>query len=123
MTSPRKETGQRGEALARDYLLRRGYTILAQNWRCSAGEIDLVAQQGNTLVFVEVRTRHGDRLGSPEESVSPAKQAKLIELAYTYLAQTGCPDSPWRIDVIALLLNPREGVARFNHIESAVGGF
>lgn len=118
----RKETGQRGEALARDYLLQRGYTILAQNWRCPAGEIDLVAQQVHTLVFVEVRTRHSDRLGSPEESVSPAKQAKLIELAYTYLAQTDCPDSPWRIDVIAILLNPRDGVVRFNHIESAVGG-
>jgi len=62
------------------------------------------------------------RLGTPEESVTPAKQARLIELALTYLAQNGLEDTPWRIDVIAIVLNRQNEVARLNHIRSAVGG-
>jgi putative endonuclease len=87
MSTSRKETGRYGEALAERYLIKAGYEIVARNWRCAAGELDLIAWQGETLVFVEVRTRRGAQLGSPEESVTPAKQAKLIELAYTFLAE------------------------------------
>lgn len=115
----RKKTGQQGEAVAAAYLERRGYTIVARNWRCQTGELDIVAQQGDTLVFVEVRTRRGQQFGSPEESVTPAKQARLIELAHTWLQQTATAPAVWRIDVIAVRW--AAGLPRINHLENAVG--
>ena len=121
MTSRRKATGAYGEQLAAEYLTRRGYEIIVRNWRCAAGEMDIIARQGETLVFVEVRTRRGTRLGSPEESITPAKQARLVSVARTYLAETDCADCDWRIDVIAIVLDRRNRVARFNHLRWAVG--
>lgn len=122
MADQRRGTGQRGEELAAAHLARQGYEILARNWRCRAGEMDIVARQGETLVFVEVRTRRGRRLGTPEESVTPAKQARLIEVAQTYLQEMELAGAPWRIDVVAIVLDGRGQVRRFNHLESAVGG-
>lgn len=121
MPTQRKKTGAYGEQLAERYLIEQGYEIVAKNWRCPEGELDLVARQGLDLVFVEVRTRRGTRLGTPEESITPAKQAKLISLAYTFLADYEQPDCPWRIDVIAIVLNKRGEVVRFSHLEAAVG--
>ena len=81
----------------------------------------MLMRDGLTLVFVEVRTRRGDRLGPAEESVGRAKQAKLISLAYAYLEVTGAPaDLPWRIDVVALNLDRSGRVARLRHIRDAV---
>lgn len=85
MSDGRKTTGSQGEAQAAEYLLGLGYTILQTNWRCRRGELDIIAQDGATLVFVEVRTRSSARLGSPEESVTVAKQRRLAELAQIYL--------------------------------------
>ena len=73
------------------------------------------------LVFVEVRTRRGTHFGSPEESITPGKQAKLIALAYTYLELSAQPDILWRIDVIGIVLDRQGNIARLNHIEFAVG--
>jgi putative endonuclease len=119
----RKTTGSQGEAQAAEYLLSRGYTILQTNWRCRRGEIDIIAQDGATLVFVEVRTRSSARLGSPEESVTIAKQRRLAELAQVYLQFREAAGKPWpngwRIDVIAI----RTGSAgRLNHLMNAVEG-
>ncbi len=116
----RKQTGRRGEELAAAYLVDKGYKIVAQNWRCQTGELDIIAGQGDTLVFVEVRTRSGPRFGTPEESVTPAKQARLIALAETYLYETGLVDSAWRIDVVAVRLLGN-GPPQINHLENAVG--
>jgi len=121
MTFRRKATGAHGEQLAADYLRRQGYEIVARNWRCAKGEVDIIAREGETLVFVEVRTRRGTRLGSPEESITPAKQARLVSVARTYLAETDCAADDWRIDVIAIVLDRRNRVARFNHLRWAVG--
>ena len=77
--------GARGEALAADYLKSRGFTVLEQNYRCRSGEIDLVAQQGNRLVFVEVKTRKSTLYGEPKEFVNPAKQRRLRSAAMHYL--------------------------------------
>ncbi len=121
MASSRKTTGNLGETLAADYLRQHGYDILARNWRCATGEIDIIARDGGTLVFVEVRTRHGARLGSPEESITPRKQAKLIALAYEYLAAMDAPPADWRIDVVAVVLGRRNSVERITHIPFAVG--
>lgn len=118
MTS-RKQTGQHGEDIAAHYFAETGYTLVARNWRCPIGELDLIVEKENTLVFVEVRTRRSSRYGSPEESITPAKQAKLVELAQTYLQQEQPAHPAWRIDVVAVWL--RRGQPQINHIENAVG--
>ena len=127
MIDRRKATGARGEALAAAYLRGLGYTIVATNWRCRRGEIDIIARDEATLVFVEVRTRSSGQAGSAEESVTPAKQRRLAELAQTYLhflESAGRPwGGPWRIDVIALQLHYREHRAvELNHLINAIEG-
>jgi putative endonuclease len=121
MPDQRTKLGDFGEQAAAAHLIKHGYQVLARKWRCAAGEIDLLMRDGPTLVFVEVRTRRGDRLGSAEESVGRAKQVKLIALAYAYLESIGAPDDlPWRIDVVALNLDRSGRVARLRHIRDAV---
>ncbi|GAB4539687.1 MAG: YraN family protein [Anaerolineae bacterium] len=118
----RHKLGQRGESIAAACLERRGYRILERNWRCAAGELDIVARDGETLAFIEVRTRRGERFGSPEESLTPSKQSRLIELARTYLHQEGLTDQDWRIDVVAVELDGRGQLKRINLIRNAVWG-
>jgi putative endonuclease len=115
--------GNFGEAAAAAHLQHRGYTLLARQWACAAGELDLVARQGEELVFVEVRTRRGAAYGSPEESITAAKQARLITLAYAYLeAHSLAATCAWRIDVIAIELDRAGRIRRLNHIINAVEG-
>lgn len=97
-----KDIGQRGEDAAAAYLLRCGMRIVDRNWRCSAGEIDIIALDADELVFVEVKTRRVTSAGTPEEAVSPSKQKRLARLARTYLAQTGLTETHVRFDVIAI---------------------
>jgi putative endonuclease len=118
----KRRLGQRGEDVAAAYLREQGYEILARNWRCPAGELDIVAREGGKLAFVEVRTRRGDRFGSPEESITPAKQVKLVEVAQTYLQEHNLADEDWRIDVVAVEIDRRGGVKRLNLIRNAVWG-
>lgn len=94
--------GQLGERLAAGRLEQRGYRILERNFRCRAGEIDLVAEEGEELVFVEVKTRRGTARGLPEEAVGQRKARKLQEVAFFYLDQHNLPDCSWRIDVVAV---------------------
>jgi len=96
-----------------------GYVVRERNWRCAAGEIDIVAEEGSCLVFVEVRTRRGREYGTPEESVTPAKQAKLVELAQTYLQEHRW-DGDWRIDVVAVEMTSRGTLLRVELIKNAV---
>jgi len=120
MTNRRRTLGKLGESLAARELERRGYRIVERNWRCPIGEIDLVAEKDGALIFVEVRTRRGSERGTPQESVTPAKQAKLIELAQTYCQQTEGDDRDWRIDVVAVEMSPRGELLRIDVIENAV---
>lgn len=122
MKTDRQSLGQRGEAIAVAYLQRHGYTILARNWRCALGELDVIAHDGDCLVLVEVRARHGDTYGSAEDSITPRKQAKLIEVAQTYLQTTAQSDPNWRIDVVAIQFGPRGRVLSLTHIRNAVEG-
>jgi len=90
---------------------------------CSEGsheEIDLIGWDGDTLVFVEVRTRRGDARGTPEESITPAKRAKLIATAQSYVQAHGVEDRDWRIDVAAVELSPRGQLLRIDIIENAI---
>jgi putative endonuclease len=115
----RKQTGRQGEEIVALYLAEKGYKIVQRNWRCPLGELDLVMEDGQTLVFVEVRTRRSQRFGSAEESVTPAKQSRLIELAQTYLQETNRSAQSWRIDVATVQLGA--GLPQVNHIENAIG--
>jgi putative endonuclease len=120
MTNARHSLGQRGEDYAAQYLLDHGYALRARNWRCPVGEIDLVTEKDGRLIFVEVRTRRGDRLGTPEESITPAKRAKLIAAAQTYLDEHDQLDWDWRIDVVAIEIGTRGEVTRCTVIENAI---
>ncbi len=115
----RKQTGRQGEEIAAAFLTGQGYQIIGRNWRCPGGELDIIATHSDTLVFVEVRTRSGSRFGLAEESITPAKQARLVELAQTYLQEKASPAQKWRIDVIAVQLG--RGLPQVKHIENAVG--
>ncbi len=106
MNDRRQHLGRRGEQAAAAYLQAKGYTILARNLRCGRGEIDILAARDGLLVFVEVRTRRSSRFLSPEESVTPRKQAHLLAAAESYLQEH--PDSPetWQFDLIAVEGDP-----------------
>lgn len=116
----RRETGIQGEQLACDFLGKNGYRIIQRNFRCPGGEVDIVAQQKDTLVFVEVRTKSSRQFGTPEESITPAKMEKLRNVAAYYWQS--CPNLPesWRIDVVAIEMNNRGRVSRIELIENAV---
>ena len=120
MPDSRKHLGAFGEQVATEYLKNRGYEILQLNYRCSVGEIDIVARDGDSLVFVEVRTRSSRQFGTPEESVTPAKQAKLIELAESYLQEHQISNQTWRIDVVAVEVDRHNKISRIELIENAV---
>jgi putative endonuclease len=116
----RKETGALGERIAANYLRKQGYRIVETNFRCRQGEIDIIAQKGGYLVFVEVRTRRGSDFGTPEESVTKAKKEKLVSLALIYLGTHDRLPSLWRIDVVAVELGDAEKVTRLELIENAI---
>lgn len=120
-TEDRRGLGRHGEELAARHLAAKEYDIIARNWRCEVGEIDLVARDGGSLAFVEVRTRRGRALGSPEESITAAKQARLVALAEAYVQAEGWTGG-WRIDVVAIEMDRRGRLLRLDHYENAVTG-
>ena len=104
MTKDRKRLGERGEDAAVAFLERAGLTIVERNWRCTGGEIDIVALDGDTLVLCEVKTRRTAAKGTPEEAVSPAKQRRYAKLAAAYVQGAGIDPVSVRFDVITLLV-------------------
>jgi putative endonuclease len=120
-SAKRRQLGAFGEAAAAAYLSRQGYIISERNWRCQLGEIDLIALKGDQVVFVEVRTRQNASHGSAEESVTVAKQERLIGLAYTYLEAHGMTaNTAWRIDVIGVTLDKNGRITHLSHIPNAI---
>lgn len=117
----RRDTGILGEKLARDFLIKKGYSILETNFRCPRGEVDIVARDKDCLVFVEVRTKRSRDFGTPEESITPAKMEKLRTTAAHYCQMHGDSLSQWRIDVVAIEVDDRNKPLRIAHIENAVG--
>ncbi|HEX6287879.1 MAG TPA: YraN family protein [Herpetosiphonaceae bacterium] len=124
MGDQRRAVGRQGEVLAAAYLQRKGYGIIATNWRCAAGEIDLITMDGPALVFVEVRTRRGSTAGLAEESVTRAKQRRLVRLAQRYLQNLDDARTPWlgpwRIDVVAIHIAPGTSGTQIRHLQHAV---
>lgn len=101
MTMVRKRTGAAGETAACEYLLKRGYRLVATNVRNRFGEVDVVMRDGQTLVFVEVKTRRTRESGHPAEAVTPRKIAHIVAVALDYLRHVR-HTGPWRIDVVAI---------------------
>ena len=102
MTDRRQTFGRQSEALAVRHLKRQGYRIVAQNYRNRLGEIDIVAKDRSTLVFVEVKARRTPRFGPPKAAVTPQKQRKLSMVALAYLKETGQSEAAARFDVVAI---------------------
>ena len=122
-TRARKNLGDSGERIAAMFLEQRGYTIIARNWRSPTrvGEMDLIAEDAHGLAFVEVRARRGDARGSPEESLTPRKRARLLTVAQEFLAlHTEHAERAWRIDLVAIELDRAGRIARMQVIQGVV---
>ena len=119
MRPSKRDLGQRGEQLAVVHLQKHGYIIVATNWRCTLGELDIIARKDDTLVFVEVRTRYAQTTEEAFESVNPHKQTRLQHLAYAYLSAYDLHEMDWRVDVVAVAIS-RSGQPVIEHVENAL---
>ena len=120
MQTPPQALGVLGEELAFHELKRRGYKVLLRNYECALGEIDLIAKEKGFLVFVEVKTRSSDQMGSPAEAITPDKRRQIVRVAKYYLKRYGVYDVACRFDVAAVSIPPgQEPVVEI--LESAFG--
>ena len=117
-----KRIGEIGEEIAMAFLEQKGYEIAGVNVRTPLGEIDIVAKQKETTVFIEVKTRATSSLGPPYLNITRSKQAHIIRNALLYLKRSGRADSYWRIDVVSVKLNGRYELESIELIENAVTG-
>lgn len=122
MRNLRQALGKLGEDLAARHLQQSGYTILQRNYRCPAGEMDIVARQGDRLAFVEVRTRRGTSYGTPKESITWRKQERLVRIAGTYLQEHRLSDADWGIDAVAIRFSTDGVLQNVEIIRNAVMG-
>jgi len=126
MTAPHLELGREGEVLAARLLTGKGYRILARNYRTAGGEVDLVCEDGDTLVFVEVKTRSAGSLGRPDQAVTGVKRGRLVRAAAAFLSEHDGWERPCRFDVVAVV--DRDGSRTATHlphafsVEDALGG-
>ena len=116
----RQEVGRLGEKTAQKFLKKRGYRIRETGFRCRHGEVDIIAQHKDCLVFVEVRTKSNLEFGTPEESITQAKKEKLIASALIYTTTHQNLPALWRIDVVAIELDERGKPKRIELIENAI---
>jgi putative endonuclease len=109
MTEERLKLGRLGEQLAFEKIKRLGYKCIEKNYRCSLGEIDLIAKDGDCLVFIEIKTRKGRTLGYAKEAITPRKIRQISKAALAYMKSNNCCDAKSRFDVIAInILGDRE---------------
>jgi putative endonuclease len=118
MTRQRKQLGNQGEDLACTYLKNQGAEIIERNWKCQAGEADVIVREGDDIVFVEVKTRSSDSAGFPEEAVNLKKRRRYEKIAMEYLFSHDLPAARVRFDVLALLLS-NNGKAFLRHHRDA----
>jgi putative endonuclease len=102
-TAPHLRLGRAGEAAAEALLAGKGFAVLARNYRTRGGEVDLVCQDGGTLVFVEVKTRGAGSLARPDQAVTAAKRGRLVRAAAAFLSERDLWDRPCRFDVVAVV--------------------
>ena len=124
MPTPRTKLGDWGEARAAEFLRGTGLRIIETNYRCRWGEVDIVAQDRDELVFVEVRTKRSANFGTPEESLSAAKMRRLTYTCQDYLQkqiQDGAESpSDWRIDLVSVYAGKGFAPKRISHLENVV---
>jgi putative endonuclease len=108
------DTGHLGEEIAKNYLKRKGYKIIEQNWRTKCAEIDLVTRKKDVLVFVEVRTKTDDQFGTPEETLNKKKINRLIRSSQIYIKYKNYTDR-YRIDSVCVMLNSNWNLVRLTH--------
>jgi putative endonuclease len=114
--------GAAGEAAALAHLTASGMRVVARDWRCRLGQLDIVCEEAGVLVAVEVKARRSDRYGLPQEAVDRRKQAKLRTLLEAFRQASGRRDQPCRIDVVAVRLDRELRLLSCEHIRDAVGG-
>lgn len=112
------ETGAKGEQIAEDFLVNKGYFLLARNWRHNHKEVDLILSKDNWLVIAEVKTRKGIGYGFPEEAVTAGKQTFLHHAAQAYF-ETNEGYEKVRFDVISIILDQHNNVIELLHLEDA----
>ena len=117
----RREVGALGEMIAVDYLKKQGYLVHETNFRCREGEIDIIAEKDNFLIFVEVRSRRSASFGAPAESLTPTKMERLITLGQIYIESHQNLPPCSRIDVVTVELTPKGQVSRIELIENVTG--
>lgn len=105
MSEGRQNLGIKGETLASNFLKKSGYTILSRNYRCRSGEIDIIAMEGDYLVFIEVKTRRGTSHGHPLEAITARKQRQISKVAQCYLAENDLFDTKARFDVVSVVMS------------------
>jgi putative endonuclease len=115
----RKAVGDFGERIACRFLTDHGLQVVDRNWRCSSGEIDIVARDGDVVVICEVKTRSDERFGTPVEAITAAKANRLYRLGHIWLSEHGVGRAPLRIDVVAVLW-ARRGPATVEHLVGVV---
>lgn len=117
MSKTRINLGKKGEEMAAFYLQKKGFQILARNYRQKTGEVDIIAMEKQTLVFVEVKTRTNTRFGQPFEAVTLKKQAQLSRIALDYMSRNKLLDQAARFDVISILI-PKDRTAEIEHLRN-----
>lgn len=117
MSKYKHEFGKKGEALAEEYLRRKGFQILKRNYRYGHKEIDLIAKEGNTIVFVEVKAGRSKSFGAPHERVDLRKQRNLIDAASDFIQKEMITDCDFRFDVLAITY--QKGREDIDHIKNA----
>ncbi|HXG19868.1 MAG TPA: YraN family protein [Methylomirabilota bacterium] len=114
----KRDLGQHGERAAERFLSARGYTIVARNYRCAWGEVDLIVRDREALVFVEVRTHTGSTFGDPLESVTRRKQRQIAKAAMHYVMRHHIKNEPLRFDVIGICWQD-DGTPQLSHVKGA----
>jgi putative endonuclease len=118
MQAATQKLGQSGEKIARRHLKKQGYRILAANYECAAGEIDLIGFREGCIVFFEVKSRASDAAAPPEENITPAKRRQMEKTARYWLAANRHPDCAYRFDAISVVIPP-QGEPAIRHIVEA----
>lgn len=113
-----RELGARGERIAADYLASRGFALIARNWHCRYGELDLVMRDGAAFVAVEVKTRSGTGYGDPLESITARKAARLRRVLLEWGSTTGHRGARLRVDAVGITLRPGEASPRIQHLRA-----
>lgn len=113
-----KKLSARGEEAAARFLERRGYEILERNWKCNAGEVDIIAKDDDWLVFVEVKTRRNTDQGFPNEAVTERKRERFEKIAIAYLTERNYVDLPIRFDIVSLVVIGKDKAMIRHHINA-----